>query len=329
MDHHTHRPETPQDPDPPTVPSLPGTGTGGPSGAGSGSGSGSGGGGGAQDRQATVCATTMDMKKGKQAPRQTWPVPASCTKEYDQIESMSMDIMAQCWSPRNDFPQRRVGRPCAVSAAQPAASAVLGLRRSSSPVTVLLHPHINLQSDLTHPDVAPHSGTNSLTNSLTHSSRNANYRPSATMDGSGSSLSPEAVALAARMFDSARSGDMPIFEQALPAGLPPNMTNDKGDTLLMLAAYHGHADLVRLLVQHGADPNRLNDRGQSPLAGAVFKKEDDVIEALLEGGADPDYGNPSALQCVAMFKQEERWQAKFESAPGRGKAQPPGAASKA
>lgn len=46
----------------------------------------------------------------------------------------------------------------------------------------------------------------------------------------------------------------------------------------MLAAYHGHADLVRFLIQHGADPNRLNDRRQSPLAGAVFKKEDDVIE---------------------------------------------------
>ena len=47
----------------------------------------------------------------------------------------------------------------------------------------------------------------------------------------------------------------------------------------MLAAYHGHAELVKLLIQHGADPNRLNDRGQSPLAGAVFKKEDEVIEA--------------------------------------------------
>lgn len=47
---------------------------------------------------------------------------------------------------------------------------------------------------------------------------------------------------------------------------------------LMLAAYHGHADLVKLLIQHGADPNRINDRGQSPLAGAVFKKEDRVIE---------------------------------------------------
>src|SRR5437868_3602760 len=46
----------------------------------------------------------------------------------------------------------------------------------------------------------------------------------------------------------------------------------------MLAAYYGHPELVRLLIQHGADPNRLNDRGQSPLAGAVFKKEDAVID---------------------------------------------------
>lgn len=49
----------------------------------------------------------------------------------------------------------------------------------------------------------------------------------------------------------------------------------------MLAAYHGHADLVKLLIQHGADPNRVNDRGQSPLAGAVFKKEDEVIEVRI------------------------------------------------
>jgi ankyrin repeat protein len=46
----------------------------------------------------------------------------------------------------------------------------------------------------------------------------------------------------------------------------------------MLAAYHGHAPLVKLLIQHGADPNTLNDRGQSPLAGAVFKNEPEVVE---------------------------------------------------
>lgn len=44
--------------------------------------------------------------------------------------------------------------------------------------------------------------------------------------------SPDIVAFATRMYDAARQGDMLIFEQALPAGLPPNMTNDKGDSLV-------------------------------------------------------------------------------------------------
>ncbi|KAK3376342.1 ankyrin repeat-containing domain protein [Lasiosphaeria ovina] len=140
-----------------------------------------------------------------------------------------------------------------------------------------------------------------------------------------SAIPPEAIELATRMYDAARQGDLDIFRQALPAGLPANLTNDKGDTLLMLAAYHGHAELVKLLIQHGADSNRLNDRGQSPLAGAVFKQEDAVIEALLEGGADPQFGAPSALDCIAMFNQRERWQLKFEQAPGLGKASVPAA----
>ncbi|KAK0729639.1 ankyrin repeat-containing domain protein [Lasiosphaeris hirsuta] len=135
-----------------------------------------------------------------------------------------------------------------------------------------------------------------------------------------SAVSPEAIEFAARMYAAARQGDAEVFKQALPAGLPANLTNEKGDTLLMLAAYHGHADLVKLLMEHGADPNRLNDKGQSPLAGAVFKKEDSVIETLLSGGADPDHGAPSAYQCIAMFHQQEKWQAKFDEAPGKGKA---------
>jgi ankyrin repeat protein len=134
------------------------------------------------------------------------------------------------------------------------------------------------------------------------------------------SLTPEMIEFASKMYDAARKGDVATFEQALPAGLPPNLTNDKGDTLLMLAAYHGHAGLVKVLIQHGADPNRLNDRGQSPLAGAVFKKEDAVIQELLDGGADSEYGQPSASECVTMFKQEDTWKAKFDAAPGKGQA---------
>jgi hypothetical protein len=47
-------------------------------------------------------------------------------------------------------------------------------------------------------------------------------------------LSPEAIAFAARMYDAARAGQLDVFEQALPAGLPANMTNEKGDSLVSL-----------------------------------------------------------------------------------------------
>lgn len=87
----------------------------------------------------------------------------------------------------------------------------------------------------------------------------------------------------------------------------------------MLAAYHGHVNLVRLLLQHGADPNRLNDRGQSPLAGVVFKNERECIEALLEGNADPDIGEPSAIEACRVFRQDE-FEAMFSQQSERLKA---------
>ncbi|GAA6010817.1 hypothetical protein JCM10207_005858 [Rhodosporidiobolus poonsookiae] len=123
-----------------------------------------------------------------------------------------------------------------------------------------------------------------------------------------SGLTPEAIALARTFFTAARTGSVPSLQPALEAGLPANMTNENGDTLLMLAAYHGHAEVVRLLLKHGADPNRLNDRLQSPLAGALFKDETAVVEALLEGGANPDVGQPTAWQAARMFGKLERWE---------------------
>ena len=52
--------------------------------------------------------------------------------------------------------------------------------------------------------------------------------------GPATALPAEAVAFAGRMFNAAREGDLALFQQALPAGLPANLTNDKGDTLVCL-----------------------------------------------------------------------------------------------
>ena len=115
----------------------------------------------------------------------------------------------------------------------------------------------------------------------------------------------ETVDLAHALFDLARQGRTEQLAAYVDAGAPVNLTDPSGNTLLMLAAYHGHAALVRELAQRGADVDRLNDRGQSPLAGAVFKGEQDVIDALLEHGADPDAGTPSARETAQLFGRAE------------------------
>jgi ankyrin repeat protein len=116
---------------------------------------------------------------------------------------------------------------------------------------------------------------------------------------------PELEELAAKAFDLARAGDTDSLRSSLEAGVPPNLTNGKGDTLLMLAAYYGHAETVRMLVACGASPNRINDRGQTPLAGAVFKNESAVVRALLDAGADPEVGRPSAMDTARMFANDQ------------------------
>jgi uncharacterized protein len=116
---------------------------------------------------------------------------------------------------------------------------------------------------------------------------------------------PDVLALAAKLFAAARAGDTATLTAYVDAGVPANLANDSGDTLLMLAAYHGHAEAVGALLERGADPGRLNDRGQSPIAGAVFKKEPVVVRALLDAGADPAAGRPSAIEAARMFGHDD------------------------
>jgi ankyrin repeat protein len=118
-------------------------------------------------------------------------------------------------------------------------------------------------------------------------------------------LDDETIAFAHRMFDLARSGGTEELTGNVTAGLPADLTNDKGDTLLILAAYHNHVDTVTTLLEQGADPNRVNDRGQSALSAAVFRQNPETVKTLLAAGADPDGGTPSAVATAEFFKLPE------------------------
>lgn len=116
---------------------------------------------------------------------------------------------------------------------------------------------------------------------------------------------PQLVSTAHTCFDFARAGDTERLRAYVEQGVPVNLTDAAGNTLLMLAAYHGHAETVSVLVALGADPDRTNDRGKSPLASAIFKAEDDVVRVLLAAGADPDVGTPSARETAEMFDRTD------------------------
>jgi ankyrin repeat protein len=118
-------------------------------------------------------------------------------------------------------------------------------------------------------------------------------------------IDPGVIALAAKVFDLAREGDTEQLTAYLDAGVPANLTNDKGDTLLILSAYRGHTGTVAALLERGADHSRANDRGQTPLAAAVFKQSADTVRALLAAGADPDGGQPSARATAQFFDLPE------------------------
>ncbi len=106
-------------------------------------------------------------------------------------------------------------------------------------------------------------------------------------------------------FDLAREGDTATLAQRLDAGVPVNLTNGSGDTLLILAAYHKQLETVELLVERGADTARTNDRGQTALGAATFRQERRIIQVLLGAGADPHAGGPSAVQIAEFFNLDE------------------------
>jgi ankyrin repeat protein len=113
------------------------------------------------------------------------------------------------------------------------------------------------------------------------------------------------IAFAHYMFDLARFGDAPELIANVTDGLPPDLANDRGDTLLIVAAYHDHPETVAALLAHGADPNRVNHRGQTALSAAVFRRNPITVRTLLAAGADPDGGGPSALAVADHFRLPE------------------------
>lgn len=92
---------------------------------------------------------------------------------------------------------------------------------------------------------------------------------------------PDPVAFAVRM----EVGDIAQATAWLDAGLDPDFVGSRIGTGLMIGAWEGNTELMRLFVARGADINRANANGETALALAAWKGREEAVKWLLEHGA--------------------------------------------
>ena len=108
-----------------------------------------------------------------------------------------------------------------------------------------------------------------------------------------------------RMLYAAGDGDIDAVRAYISAGGDVNAI-DKAPvytSAIIQAAEYGHAEIVRLLIEHGADVNATKT-GATALMLAAAKGRAEIVNMLLEAGADiahKDYTNKQALHYAAQF----------------------------
>jgi ankyrin repeat protein len=71
--------------------------------------------------------------------------------------------------------------------------------------------------------------------------------------------------------DFARTGKTQDLKAMLQAGMPVNLSDHKGNSLIMLASYNGNLETTSMLVDFGAQVDKKNDRGQINIAKCALK----------------------------------------------------------
>ncbi|CAN5825239.1 ankyrin repeat domain-containing protein [soil metagenome] len=114
-----------------------------------------------------------------------------------------------------------------------------------------------------------------------------------------------AAELADRLLDAARQGDTTTLVAYLDAGAPVELSATTGDTLVMLAAYHGHAGTVAALVERGRRSRPDQRQGPVPAGRRGFQGPRSGDRRLVGAGADADAGHPSARATATVFERTD------------------------
>lgn len=124
------------------------------------------------------------------------------------------------------------------------------------------------------PDLTLHEGLHEMTNIASMTAPVLN-------DGcSSQGVSP--------LFQAAVLGNVKILSIMVHNSIYPEMVNQDGQTILHIAAKHGHCDEVEFLLGCGFDVNARDNVGNTALHLAISNGWEKMVEVLVAAGADVD-----------------------------------------
>ena len=108
-------------------------------------------------------------------------------------------------------------------------------------------------------------------------------------------------------FDAALNGDIQTVEAELAAGVDVNAAslNGQNQTVLMLAAYNGHTELVEALIDRGGKVNHLDSVNRTALMYCSSGPFPETTELLLDNGADVNIIDNNEKWTALMFAAAE------------------------
>lgn len=107
-------------------------------------------------------------------------------------------------------------------------------------------------------------------------------------------------------FDAARAGDLKELKGWSQKKEFLNLQTNEGYTPLILAAYHGHVEAVKLLLNAKADACISDQKGNTALMGTIYKGEPEVFEVLVTkcDVNHRNYAGQTALMYASLFGRE-------------------------
>ena len=109
---------------------------------------------------------------------------------------------------------------------------------------------------------------------------------------------PRECTLNNRLLNASTEGNCGELRRLLTGGGRTTIMNDLCRSLLMLAAEHGHADCVKILLDFGADVHHWDIEGDTALSLAAANGHSECVSLLIEAGSDVNNYSPNGTPLI-------------------------------